>query len=158
MTSTNYMNKKEHKENCPFIASGFGLCDCAKECKCWCHQNTDKSGSCDHCLSPLPPDASEGKEEWDYLFKQAYECGKRKHDLIHLEPIMRRMKVEIDNAVSQARQQERERVRKIVEKSQWCQFCGDQLMCFGCESIPGRTMEENQKILLESLEEVKQDE
>lgn len=38
-----------------------------------------------------------------------------------------------------------------VDKSMWCQFCGDELSCFGCEGIPGRTMEENRKLLLASL-------
>lgn len=40
---------------------------------------------------------------------------------------------------------------ETMEKALWCQFCGDELSCFGCEGIPGRTMEENRKLLLASL-------
>lgn len=49
----------------------------------------------------------------------------------------------------------REAREEIVEKAMWCQFCGDELECFGCQMIPGRTMTENRKLLLESLKKEK---
>lgn len=42
-------------------------------------------------------------------------------------------------------------IKEVVEKAMWCQFCGDELSCFGCQAMPNRIMKENRKRLLKSL-------
>ena len=58
----------------------------------------------------------------------------------------------IEAFITNALNQQRENIiKETIREGRWCQFCGDEMECFGCQAIPGRKVGTHLKLLLEKM-------